>query len=346
MKTQRQDRNAKTAISRWKRIARALCATTMLAGCLALPLRVVAVIANPEPYELRQPNGARFLARNWGDEWQNGTETLDGYTILREPATGWWTYAERDSVGRLSPSKSRVGNIVPSGLIRHMRAAPSSRAMVQPLRADGAETARLEPLPATGTQRLLVLVVDFTPSVSLGTSERDWEQFFFTGGLPSAPRSVRDYWRTASYNQLEIAPALESSGMPNNGIVLVTLSYPHPIPESGDAFGTPSSSIVRDAVIAGDPFVEFGRYDANRDLFITTDELHLFLVIRGYEQAFGGSAACQDKPRIWAHRSALYWMLPPIVDFVIAQIHSTPSGFARSWKTPRWRSLAVSICVQ
>ena len=40
--------------------------------------------AAPVEFELIQPDGTTiFTAHQWGDEWNNGVETLEGYTIIQ-----------------------------------------------------------------------------------------------------------------------------------------------------------------------------------------------------------------------------------------------------------------------
>ncbi|OFV99815.1 MAG: hypothetical protein A3F68_05055 [Acidobacteria bacterium RIFCSPLOWO2_12_FULL_54_10] len=276
-----------------------------------------AVGANAEPYELQQPNGIRFWARSWGDEWQNGTETTDGYTILNDRTNGWWAFAARDGQGNLVPSTRRVGELVPSTTPRYLRADSPTSVSMQQLRSGQALTSAAEMPVVTGNHKLLVIVVDFTPSISLGTTEQDWEQFFYSGGLPNAPRSVNEYWRQASYESMSLEPAAESYGSLNNGIVAVTLQHPHPDSEPGISISSSSARIVRDAIYAADPYVNFASLDKNQDQFLTTDEVHIFLVIRGYEQSYGGSATCSDKPHVWAHRSSVWNNdLVPVVDNV------------------------------
>ncbi len=60
-----------------------------------------AVPAFPGLVELRQPDGSAFLARQWGDERLHGWETADGYTIVKDEASGCWCYARTDERGSL-----------------------------------------------------------------------------------------------------------------------------------------------------------------------------------------------------------------------------------------------------
>jgi M6 family metalloprotease-like protein len=295
-------------------IARASLSAFALLLWLCWPASVGAVQAAPGTFVLRQPDGSTFRARARGDEWQNWTETLDGYTILREAQTGFWVYAERDTRGGGVPSGRVVGRDSPAGIpahLRTLRARPTAAAEAAP------SPAAVQAPPASATQRLLILVVDFTPTQSLGTTESQWNQFFFAGGGTTTPTSLKQYWDTVSYGNITVEPAAESYGTANNGIVFVTLNYAHPNPSgsTGDA----NRQIVRDALIAADPYVDFAGFDSNGDGYLNNDELHIVLVVRGYETSYGGpSSVCSDKGSVWAHTWSLFGSVPaPTLDGVV-----------------------------
>ena len=76
--------------------------------------------AAPLDIPITQPDGTTFTARQWGDEWNHGFETLDGYTIL-QMADSWWVYARAAGDNLLSPSPLRVGLDSPGDLPLHLR---------------------------------------------------------------------------------------------------------------------------------------------------------------------------------------------------------------------------------
>ncbi len=67
--------------------------------CATLWLPAFAGPANPEPVAITQPDGTVFQPITRGDEFQGWMETADGYTVLRNPATGFFDYAVRSAVG-------------------------------------------------------------------------------------------------------------------------------------------------------------------------------------------------------------------------------------------------------
>ncbi len=296
-------------------------------GILSLGLlwtsTVIAVPANPDPLLLQQPDGSTFWARLWGDEWLNGTETTDGYTILKD-ASERWVYAKKGATGELELSNLVVGWDSPVGIPKHLRPDPPPGGFV-PLGAPNRPMPGVQPAPPTpGNLRLLVIVVDFTPTQSLGTIEDDWYQHFFglPGGSTYTPAgSVKTFWDTVSYGTITIQPAAESSGTANNGIVFVTLNSAHPNCQGGGAsIGDCNRQITRDALIAADSSVNFAGFDTNpADGYINTNELMIYIVVRGYERAFGGTSACTDKGQVWAHKWSLGFgaVSAPTLDGVI-----------------------------
>jgi len=58
--------------------------------------------------EWTQPNGVKFIARLWGDEFFHWFETIDGYQV-KMGLDYYYYYALLDENGQFCPSKSRVG---------------------------------------------------------------------------------------------------------------------------------------------------------------------------------------------------------------------------------------------
>jgi M6 family metalloprotease-like protein len=55
------------------------------------------VLAAPyqgELFRLKQPDGSHVPVRVWGDEFHQRVESLDGYTLVRDPQTRWICYAQ------------------------------------------------------------------------------------------------------------------------------------------------------------------------------------------------------------------------------------------------------------
>ena len=284
--------------------------------CLALALvialflvfpaqRALAGPVLPQQVTLTQPDGTPLDAVPYGDEWDNGYETPDGYTIVQDGA-GVWTYAVRDDAGLLVPSGRVPGSQTPDGIAPHLRAADVYRPE-RPVRLsnDGER-----PAGFTGTQPVLLLLVSFTNRASVGSTAAQWNAQFF-----AATNSAKHYYQEVSYGQLTLAPATESHGTSNDGVIgWLNLGYAHP--NTAGNTDDRNRQITRNAIIAADPYINFASYDSNHDGYIAGSELHLVVIVAGYETSYGGaSSACS--PSVWAHQWSLDSSVPaPLVDSV------------------------------
>ncbi len=120
--------------------------------------------AAPIDFTLTQPDGTRFTARQWGDEWNHGTETVEGYSILKDPGTGYWVYAALQPDGSLAPGLvdgrlQVVGKADPRAIPKHLR---STQLTANP-RAGARAAAGPSSLNGkfTGIQPTLVILVKF-----------------------------------------------------------------------------------------------------------------------------------------------------------------------------------------
>ena len=100
----------------------------------------------PVPYEgdeftFYNPDGSEIRVRGWGNQFAAVFETLDGYTVVQDPASGFFHYAVLSEDGtELVPSGTPVGAAPPQELPmpRHVRAAPEG--LQQQARAAQQET--------------------------------------------------------------------------------------------------------------------------------------------------------------------------------------------------------------
>lgn len=255
--------------------------------------------AAPIDHTLTQPDGSTFTAKQWGDEWSNGFETIEGYTIL-QAQDGWWAYADLDSDGKLVPvlegeKTVLVGEVLSTDLPLH----------VKPLVESSEQTLRGVPLERSsniGTQPTLVLLASFSDrSNTYGAN-------VFQNSIFGATNSVKDYYLKASFNQLTLAPATESYGTANDGVIgWLNLGYNHP--NTREYTSSANQLIVKNALIAADPFINYASYDTNGDGYISINELHLVVVVAGYERAYSN-----DIPSVWAHSWDLNLATPPVLD--------------------------------
>lgn len=53
-----------------------------------------------EEFELKQPDGSYVTVKVYGDEFYTRVEGLDGYSLIRDPKTGWICYADLSKEGK------------------------------------------------------------------------------------------------------------------------------------------------------------------------------------------------------------------------------------------------------
>ena len=155
------------------------------------------------------------------------------------------------------------------------------------------------------------------------TDDNQWNSILLTTNTPKS--SMRDYYREVSYwpsaTGLDLTPAAETSYNDNSGVVHVRIDTVHPYHKGGTFWDTiPAYQILginppagyrlghfitylalMFADIRGD--INYAAFDNNSDNVITPNELHIVVVVAGFEAAYGGTAPA---PRTWAHR----WALP------------------------------------
>ncbi len=253
----------------------------------------LAAPANPHPFPLQQPDGTTFLARMYGDEWNNGFETLSGYTILQDPATGYWVYATLDGWGNLAPTTLRVGLDAPKNLTPHLREQRQ-----RPLYAPPLNSIPRAPWPGVqGTLPTLFILVEFNDQKHVGSNASDWAaKAFGTSG------SVKDYYNEVSYGKLQITPAADSHGTTNDGVIgWLTLNQNHP--NTGNSIGDANRQLAKDAIIAADPYINYSAYDTDNDGYLSSTELLIVVIVAGYEYSYGSSPC---GPGVWGHRWSLY----------------------------------------
>lgn len=198
---------------------------------LLISILTTSATAHPvegELWQLRQPDGTLVDVRIWGDEYYQVVESLDGYTLVRDPASGVICYA------RLSPNGTallstgiRVGSIDPAttrlnpGVRIHAGAAQARAAEARAerewrtgmsLAARGLTADMLATPPTIGEVRGLVIIVDFEDQpATIPREEIDglFNEIGYTGHENNG--SVRDYFRDVSGGLLDftnyVAPA-------------------------------------------------------------------------------------------------------------------------------------------
>ncbi len=89
-------------------------------------------------FTFTQPDGTALRVRGWGDQYHAVFETLNGYTVVEDPATGFYQYADVSADGDdLIPTGARPRLVNPQNLglkpgNRVSRAAAKAKAVERP----------------------------------------------------------------------------------------------------------------------------------------------------------------------------------------------------------------------
>ncbi|MFN3531661.1 MAG: M6 family metalloprotease domain-containing protein [Candidatus Brocadia sp.] len=293
------------------------CMVLLLLPIAIFPLKSYAVPAYDGLFELNQPSGFPFEARQRGDEWYNWVETSDGYGIYKNMATGNWEYylpssqgGENALSGRIqdSPLRAIVGEVDPSSLgipigLQPGRTSPDPRLEIftqKNVRTRLKEV--LKTKSVSGTISLLVIGVDYTLTTATYAAGQVQPLLFGSGD------SVSDYFRKTSYSSVTITPATESSGTANDGFVgWLRLKGSHP--NTGSSIDARNQQIAKDAILAAGPYINYSSYDDNGNGIIEPTELSILIIVSGYEAAYSSAS-----PAVWAHQWYMYSVGYPIVD--------------------------------
>ncbi len=160
------------------------------------------------PQELRQPNGDLLKCLASGDEFYNWLHDAAGYTIVQNPKTGWYVYAEPDPDGDLRASAHVAGRSDPRRPVwRRGCGSPRKRSANFATASFGSRPERLQPqAPRSGAFNNLAVFIRFS-----GENEFTDAPSVFTNMLnASGPsdNSMYGYFREASYSTLSISTSI------------------------------------------------------------------------------------------------------------------------------------------
>ncbi|MEA4882459.1 MAG: M6 family metalloprotease domain-containing protein [Clostridia bacterium] len=258
------------------------------AAMVAILLVSGSVLAAPAPdivHTLSQPSGISFEARQWGDEWLHGWETVDGYTIMQDEATEYWHYARQSSTGAIEPSGLSVGIESPiASLEVHIR-PDSSKIRKADVRDPNADASVVRP---SGTANVPVILIEFKDRAHTHQAS-DFEDLLF-GDHPSiatGPGSFKDYYREVSYGRFTV-----SSG-PAGVQGWFTSSQNH------DYYGRNigmerGAALVREAILAADPYIDFSDY-------ATSGVVPTVMIVHQGQ----GAEESGNRSDIWSHQWSL-----------------------------------------
>lgn len=106
------------------------------------------VAYNGEEFTFRNPDGSEIHVRGWGNQFDAVFETIDGFTVVKDPQSGFFHYATlSEDKTSLQPSGTRVGQTQPQllNLSEHVRIRrDAARAKAQAAQATAGVRTRWE----------------------------------------------------------------------------------------------------------------------------------------------------------------------------------------------------------
>lgn len=275
----------------------------------------LAAPAAPGSVRLDNPDGSSFNGHIQGDEFQHWIETDSGHSVVRNPRSKAWEYAEKAPDGTLRGSGMMVvpGLPAPAQIKRHLKPKRDDAAAAQfsaglqeiyqqrvsaPAPSSTTSTAVTTslapgdwtPTPVSGSRKILLILVNFSDR-TLTTTANDWYGSVFdtTPGV----KSVANFYKDNSFGALSIQPVSHSQTDNPAGVVTVTVPYVHPYN------GTAEQTWVSAAIDAAASYVNFAALDADKDGILERNEAVVYFIVAGYEQAVSGYT-----PSIWAHATS------------------------------------------
>lgn len=172
-----------------------------------------------EVFRVKQPDGSHVQVRVWGDEFYQRVESLDAYTLVRNPKTRWICYAEFSSDESELIATERVyrGGLAAEddlGLPKHLdlnrevRRAKAAQKQVQLLGRERAGAVEAQGAVATesltGSVLGLTLLIEF-PDEPATIAKSEIENYLNQNGYSNYGNngSIRDYFYDVSGGLLD-----------------------------------------------------------------------------------------------------------------------------------------------
>ncbi|MFA5329374.1 MAG: M6 family metalloprotease domain-containing protein [Prolixibacteraceae bacterium] len=268
---------------------------------IAIHQSVFGVQAYPYPVNITQPDGTFITIIHKGDEHNKSTQTVDGYSILRN-RTGIYEYAILDSKNDLTPSGIKARNPQERNssekqfLNKTQKGLSYSRSQMNILKSISMmyQVNSQKAFPTSGSRKLVCILIGFTDK-SFSKTKTDFEDLFNQVGYSAdgASGSVNDYYSENSWGQLDLT---------------VTVAGPYTAANNMAYYGANDSNgddanpraLITEAVTLADPDVNYSDFDNDADG--TVDGI--YVIYAGYGEEYSGVSS----DAIWAHA----WAISPV----------------------------------
>jgi M6 family metalloprotease-like protein len=205
-------KNSKQKIAKaevMKRILKKHCGTLLLlAVLLGLAAPAPAVLVENSPIILVQPDGQSLCLFLTGDEFHHRVYDKAGYTIVKDPASGVYVYADKEN-GRLIPGSLVAGRDDPAGakLVPGLDDDPfilqQAREALPYMAGQGAKT------PSIGNINNIVVFVSFADQTEFPDTSGSLNHYGRTfNDSTGTTNSLRNYFYEVSYKRLTVRSTL------------------------------------------------------------------------------------------------------------------------------------------
>lgn len=177
------------------------------------------------PVTVTQPDGTVLQCYLTGDEFFHYATDAEGYPVLRDPNTGEYVYGRLAEDGSLIPTRLRAGRDDPAqeGLLPGVVPRPGKAAEAEArLLKSSSGSGENHLTPTKGTIQNVVIFIRFSDEAEFSASVSYMTGLFDKG--ETSGRSLRDFYRTVSYSQLDI----QTSIFPTPTSSLISYQDSHP----------------------------------------------------------------------------------------------------------------------
>ena len=210
---------------------------TLLVSCFCI-INVYAAYLRNIPMTLTQPDGTVLECFASGDEYFNYLHDEKGYTIMRNPRTGFWVYADKQGgvlvatdfvAGRVDPASK---SLQPYNIISPQEWTERRNAW----REKEKHIVNRDVIPNHGLLNNISIFIRFNDDEELTNSYYDIDNMF--NDVTENAVSMRSYFRAASYGAIEI-PTTFYPGHNDATIISYCDIYPRKYFEPYDATTNP-----------------------------------------------------------------------------------------------------------
>ncbi len=194
-------------VNRFAKIA----AVAIIVAFLALSCGLQAAYINKIAVKVDQPDGTALELFASGDEFHNWLHDAEGFTVIRDPQTGWLCYAVKNgddvAAGTLIAGRDdpRANGLEPGINI--------SASLYQQRRQERFPMPAERDAPTTGTINNIVIYIRFSDEAEFGQLNS-----IYDGWFNSSTNSQKNYFLESSYSQLTVNTNFYPS--PSSGYVV------------------------------------------------------------------------------------------------------------------------------